>query len=225
MSCQCRSSSTWPRMPGTGIPRRMVSIGARPAAAAACSILPPGRAERLRHDRLLRVRSRVAAAAVATWAPGISPGNPPECSMVDSRPPYGPRSRRVRRRPPPLRGDARSHRMVLGFRRVRRGRRDPRDSPSPRQSVLRPPGEGVDHPPIAHRHPGGRPDEPPRGDVLRGGDRNPLPRRPPRPSPAGCAPKWRAEAEVEPRRWSRSQAHGRERFSPPLPTRCGTSRI
>lgn len=31
----------------------------------------------------------MAAAAVATWAPGISPGNPPECSMVDSRPPYG----------------------------------------------------------------------------------------------------------------------------------------
>lgn len=52
MSCQCRSSSTWPRMPGTGFPRRMVSIGARPAAAAACPILPPGRAERLRHDRL-----------------------------------------------------------------------------------------------------------------------------------------------------------------------------
>ena len=40
-------------------------------------------------DRLPRVRSRVAAAAVATWAPGDSPGNPPECSMVDSRPPHG----------------------------------------------------------------------------------------------------------------------------------------
>jgi len=43
----------------------LVFIGAR-LAAAACSIQPPGRTERLRHDQLPWVRSRVAAAAVAT---------------------------------------------------------------------------------------------------------------------------------------------------------------